>query len=128
MQVAELMERDVTLVPPEDSVQSAARAMADLDSRFILIGAGDRMDGILTVRDILIRVVAAGLDPATTAVGQVMSSSLFVCGADEPAAQVVQRMAEHHIEQIPVLDAAGRLLGTITRRAADAHSPDDTSR
>ena len=125
MQVAELMLRDVTLVPAEDSVQSAARAMADLDGRFILVGAGDQVVGILTVRDIVIRLVAAGLDPGATPVSQVMSSTLFTCSGEEAPEVVADRMTEHRIEQMPVVDATGRLAGVITRRAAESRSPDD---
>jgi CBS domain-containing protein len=123
MQVAELMLRDVTLVAAEDSVQSAARAMADVDSRFILVAAAGRAVGVLTAGDILIRVVAAGLDPSVTPVSQVMSSSLFTCTDQETAANAARRMHEHRIEQMPVLDAEGRVTGVITRQAAEASSP-----
>jgi CBS domain-containing protein len=119
MQVSELMLRDATLIAEEDSVQAAARAIADLDSRFILIGSDDRVAGILTIRDILNRLVAAGLDPVATPVSQVMSSSLFTCTEQETAEIVADRMAEHGVEQMPVLDAGGRLAGMITRRAAE---------
>jgi CBS domain-containing protein len=118
MRVSELMLRDVTLVPPEDTVQNAARAIADIDSRFILVGVDERVAGVLTIRDILIRLVAAGLDPTATPVSQVMSSSLFTCTEENSAEDVAERMAEHRIEQLPVLDAGGRLVGVITRRAA----------
>ena len=70
MRVSELMLRDVTLVPPEDTVQNAAQAIADIDSRVILVGLEDRVVGVLTIRDILIRLVAAGLDPTATTVSQ----------------------------------------------------------
>ena len=119
MRVSELMLRDVTLVPSGDTVQNAARAIADIDSRVILVGAEDRVVGVLTIRDILIRLVAAGLDPTATPVSQVMSSSLFTCTEEEPAESIAERMAEHRIEQMPVLDAGGRLVGMITRRAAE---------
>jgi len=119
MRVSELMVRDVTLVPFGDTVQNAARAIADLDSRVILVGAEDRVVGVLTIRDILIRLVAAGLDPTATPVSQVMSSALFTCTEEDAADGVVERMAEHRIEQMPVLDAGGRLVGMITRRAAE---------
>jgi CBS domain-containing protein len=121
MRVSELMLRDVTLVRAEDSVQQAARAIADVDSRFILVGAEDQIVGVLTVRDILIRLVAAGLDPSATSVSQVMSSSLFTCTAEA----VAERMNEHRIEQMPVLDAEERLIGVITRRAAETFSSAD---
>ena len=119
MRVSELMLRDVTLVPSGDTVQNAARAIADIDSRAIFIGVEDRVVGVLTIRDILIRLVAAGLDPTATPVSQVMSSSLFTCTEEDSAENVAERMAEHRIEQMPVLDEGGRLVGVITRRAAD---------
>jgi CBS domain-containing protein len=119
MRVSELMLRDVTLVPSEDTVQNAAQAIADIDSRVILVGLEERVVGVLTIRDILIRLVAAGLDPTATTVSQVMSSSLFTCTEEDTAESVAERMAEHRIEQMPVLDAGGRLVGMITRRAAE---------
>ena len=125
MRIAELMVRDPTLIAGEDSVQSAARVMADIDTRFILVGSGERVAGVLTSGDILIRVVAAGLDPGTTPVSQVMSSSLFTCYEQEAAEAVAQRMAEHRIEQMPVLGPGERLVGIITRRAAEILSPTD---
>ena len=118
MRVSELMVRDVTLVPSGDTVQNAARAIADLDSRVILVGVEDRVVGVLTIRDILIRLVAAGLDPTATPVSQVMSSFLFTCTEEDTAENVAERMAEHRIEQMPVLDEGGCLVGVITRRAA----------
>ena len=119
MRVSEVMLRDVTLVPAEDTVQNAARAIADIDTRGILVGAEDRVAGVLTIRDILIRLVAAGLHPTATPVSQVMSSSLFTCTEEDTAEDVAERMAEHRIEQMPVLDAGGRLVGLITRHAAE---------
>jgi CBS domain-containing protein len=127
MRVSELMLRDVTLVPPEDTVQNAARAIADIDSRFILVGVDERVVGILTIRDILIRLVAAGLDPTATPVSQVMSSFLFTCTEEDTAENVAERMAEHRIEQMPVLDEGGRLVGVITRRAAETRLPPSTA-
>jgi len=127
MRVSELMLRDVTLVPPEDTVQNAARAIADIDSRVILVGAEDRVVGVLTIRDILIRLVAAGLDPTATPVSQVMSSSLFTCTEEDTAESVAERMSEHRIEQMPVLDAGGRLVGVITRQAAETLAVSSTA-
>ena len=125
MRVSELMVRDPTLIAPEDSVQSAARVMADIDSRFIFVGTDERVAGVLTLGDILIRLVAAGLDPGTTPVSHVMSSSLFTCTEEETAAEVAQRMAEHRIEQMPVLGSGDRLVGVIERVAAETLSRAD---
>ena len=127
MRVSELMLRDVTLVPPEDTVQNAARAIADIDSRFILVGVDERVVGILTIRDILIRLVAAGLDPTATTVSQVMSSSLLTCTEEDTAESIAEQMAEHRIEQMPVLDAGGRLVGVIMRRVAETLDASSTA-
>jgi CBS domain-containing protein len=128
MQVSELMLRDVALVAEQDSVQAAAQAIADLDTRFILVGTDGRVAGIVTIRDILIRLVAAGLDPVATPVSQVMSSSLFACTERETAEIVVERMAEHEVEQMPVLDADGRLVGVVIRGTAATLDPSSTPR
>jgi CBS domain-containing protein len=125
MQISELMLRDVTLVSATDSAPSAAQTIADIDSRFVFIGTADSAVGVLTIRDILFRLVAAGLDPTATPGSQIMSSSLFTCTEEETAEAVNQRMAEHRIEQLPVLDAAGRMLGAITRREIQTLSPTD---
>jgi CBS domain-containing protein len=125
MQVSELMVRDVTLVSATDSAQSAAQTIADIDSRFVFIGTADSVVGVLTIRDILIRLVAAGLDPTATHVSQIMSCSLFTCTEEETAEAVNQRMAEHRIEQLPVFDAAGHMVGVITHRAIRTLSPTD---
>lgn len=127
MRVSELMLRDVTVVSAEDSVQNAAQAIADLDNRFILVGSDDGVTGILTIRDILIRLVAAGLDPAATPVSHVMSSTLFTCTEEDAVESVAEHMAEHSIEQMPVLDAGGRLVGVITRHVAETILPPGTA-
>ena len=127
MRVSELMLRDVTLVPPEDTVQSAARAIADIDSRVIFVGVEGRIAGVLTIRDILIRLVAAGLDATATPVSQVMSSSLFTCTEEDSAESIAESMAEHRIEQMPVLDESGRLVGMITRQAAETLTSPSTA-
>ena len=106
---------------------NAAQAIADIDSRVILVGVEGRVVGILTIRDILIRLVAAGLDPTATPVSQVMSSSLFTCTEEDTAESVAENMAEHRIEQMPVLDAGGRLVGMITRRAAETLDASSTT-
>lgn len=117
MRVAEVMHPDVAAVAPEESVQAAAQAMADLDLQAALVGSESALAGVLTQRDILIRVVAAGLIPADTPVSQVMSTAVFTCTPDEDTDAVAARMDEHMIDQLPVLDGAGRLVGIITRGA-----------
>lgn len=118
MRVAELMRRDFVLVRRDDSVETAARAMAESDSDVVLIEGDDRLVGVLTARDLLIRVVAVGRDPSTTPLWQIMSSDLFTCAEGDEAESAAAEMAGHGVGQMPVVDAAGRPVGLITREAA----------
>jgi CBS domain-containing protein len=115
--VSELMLRDVALVSAEASVRDAARAMADSGCRVVLVGREDAVEGVLTQRDILIRVVVAGLGPSDTSVASVMSADLFTCREDQSSEEAAAEMAVHRVRQLPVLDPAGRLAGLLTDEA-----------
>jgi CBS domain-containing protein len=117
MRVADLMRRDFAVAHRNDNVQDAAKAMAETDSNVILIEDDDGLSGLVTERDLLIRVVASGRDPSATPLWQVMSASLYTCAEQEEAASVAERMAAHGIDQMPVVDRAGRPVGILTRHA-----------
>lgn len=119
MRVAELMRRDFVLLHRDDSVETAAKAMAESDSNVVLIEGDGRLVGLLTARDLLIRVVAVGRDPSATPVWQVMSAELFTCAEEDEAESVAAQMARHDVEQMPVVDRAGRPLGLLPRRTRE---------
>lgn len=126
MKVGQVMTRGVEPVSPDMSVQDAAVCMAELDVGALLVGTSGAVEGILTDRDILLRVVVDGLDPSSVKVREVMSSSLFVCREDDEAESAVQRMTEHQIRRMPVVDEAGGLVGIVTLgdlTGAERHSP-----
>jgi CBS domain-containing protein len=66
MKVSEVMTHGVYTTSPDDTVQTAAQTMADLDTGVLPIGENDRLIGILTDRDLTMRVVAEARDPTTT--------------------------------------------------------------
>jgi CBS domain-containing protein len=113
MRVAEVMSRGVTAVDPAASVQHAATQMAELDVGAILIGTEDALEGILTDRDILLRVVVEGRNPAEVAVKDVMSPRLFSCKADDSVESVLAEMRERQIRRMPVYDESGRPIGVV---------------
>jgi CBS domain-containing protein len=117
MRVADLMRRDFAVANRNDNVQSAAKAMAETDSDVVLIADDDGLAGLVTERDLLIRVVAPGRDPSATPLWQIMSASLYTCTEQEEAASVADRMAAHGIDQMPVVDRAGRPIGVLMRHA-----------
>jgi CBS domain-containing protein len=115
MRVSEVMTRGVELVPGEASVQEAATVMAENDIGAVLVGTEDRLDGILTDRDIIIRVVVEGRDPTRVLVRDVRSSTLFTCRDDAPVETTLREMDAHQVRRMPVLDDDGRLVGIVTR-------------
>jgi CBS domain-containing protein len=114
MRVAEVMSRGVDPVAPTATVQEAATQMAELDVGAILVGDENRLEGMLTDRDIILRVVVEGLHPAEVAVKDVMSATLVACKEDDAVESVVAQMRERQIRRMPVLDEAGRTVGIVT--------------
>jgi CBS domain-containing protein len=114
MRIRDVMTRDVQLVDPDETVQIAAQLMADVDAGAIPVGQGEKPSGILTDRDIIIRVVARGIDPASTRIGEVMSSRIVTCREDDGVADIARAMGERQIRRMPVVDADGRLVGIVS--------------
>ena len=102
------------MLAPDETIQAAAQIMAEFGVRAVPVGAVEDLQGILTERDIIIRVVAAGLDSTATKVRDVMSSDVVTCEADTPLDRIAQEMAERQIRRMPVLDSDRRLIGLVT--------------
>jgi CBS domain-containing protein len=114
--VHECIRRDEPLVgKTSETVHAAARRMAEACCSSILICEGDRLQGIFTERDLLVRVVAAGLDPATTRLAQVMTADPDTIEATAPVIEAIRRMDEFNYRHMPVLDE-GRIVGVISWR------------
>ena len=114
MKVADVMTRAVEPVDPTATVQQAAMRMAELDIGALLVGTAERLEGMLTDRDILLRVIVDGRHPAETIVRDVMSSSVYACRPDDTVESAFAEMRERQVRRMPVLDEAGRLLGIVT--------------
>jgi CBS domain-containing protein len=120
--------RDVMTPNPEScasdaSVADAARTMAKADVGPIPVVDGERLVGILTDRDIVVRVVAEGRDPQATTVGEVASTGLTTVSPDEDLDQVLQLLAEQRVRRLPVVE--GEKLVGIVAQADIARQGDD---
>ncbi|HVL59219.1 MAG TPA: CBS domain-containing protein [Burkholderiaceae bacterium] len=111
--VRELMTRDVQTVSADDTLQHAAELMKQLDVGVLPVCDGDRLRGIVTDRDIAVRAVAQGQDPATATVSQAMTSQVHWCDQDDPIDAVLERMRNLQVRRIPVLDRDRRLVGIV---------------
>ena len=114
MQINQVMSRQVRIASPEDTVQQAARYMAELDTGALPVGSEDRIIGMVTDRDIVVRGDAEGCDPTQTAVSEVMTQDVEVCYEDEEVEQVAHKMAELKVRRLPVLDRANHLVGIVS--------------
>lgn len=113
MKVSECMSREVRVAAPDNTIQSAAQIMADIDAGFLPVGNDDRLVGIITDRDIAIRGVAAGRPPETN-VRDVMSDEVLYCFVDEDTDAVLENMADVQVRRLPVVDRERRLVGIVS--------------
>jgi predicted transcriptional regulator len=108
-------DRETVTVGCSTCAREAARLMAARQIGALPVVDGDRLAGIFTERDILIRIVAAGLDPEETSVAQVMSSHLVVAEVGESWETCLHRMQQSQVRHLLVLDQ-GRLAGILSIR------------
>ncbi len=114
--VREIIKRDEPLcATADDTVRTAATRMAEHVCSSILICDGGKLLGIFTERDLLARVVAAGLDPDKTTLAEVMTADPDTIEGSEPAIEAIRRMDEFGYRHLPVMDG-DRLLGVISLR------------
>ena len=114
MQIRDVMTHDVSVANPNDSLQHVAARMAEFDVGVLPVGENDRLVGMVTDRDIAVRGVACGCDPAKTRVRDVMSAEVKYCYDDETVEHIATNMAEQQIRRLPVVDHDKRLVGIVS--------------
>src|SRR6266404_4676473 len=110
MQVREIMTRGVESISPECTVQEAAEKMKALDIEPLPVCEEDRLVGMLTDRDISVRVTGGGHDPARCKVRSAMTPEVVYCFEDEEVEEAVWLGQDNHIARLPVLDHDRRLV------------------
>ncbi len=114
MTVREMMSRDVVSVGREDTAAAAARLMSrhNVGSLPVCTDSG-RLVGIVTDRDLVVRCVAAGKDPAATAVADVMTERVVAVSPDDTEQQASGVMAREQVRRVPVV-SDGSLIGMMS--------------
>ncbi|MGW6832288.1 CBS domain-containing protein [Streptomyces sp. NPDC054949] len=101
----EIMTADVTCVGANETVLEAAKKVAALKVGSLPIcGTDDKLTGVLTDRDIVVSVFAAGKDPATVKAGDLAQGKAVTIGADDDAAEILRTMGLHQVRRLPVID------------------------
>lgn len=122
--VADVMHEGCECIDEQKSVLDAARRMEELDIGALPIcGKDDRLKGMLTDRDIVVKVLAQHRDPATTTVGELAQGRPVTVQADVPVDEALSLMREHAVKRLPVLDASKRLRGIVTEADIATHVP-----
>jgi CBS domain-containing protein len=95
--------------------------MAAADVGAILVGSQEGLCGILTSRDIIIRLVAEGRDPNAVSVQDVMSSTLFVCSENDSVEQALAEMKQRQVRRLPVVDPTNKPIGIVVLSDLSRH-------
>ncbi|NEY31540.1 CBS domain-containing protein [Streptomyces sp. PRKS01-65] len=102
--VRDIMTSEPVTVEPQTSVVDVARIMRDEDLGAVLVTEGDRLRGLVTDRDLVIRALAEGGDPQQTTVAGACSDDVVTVRPDEELDHVVELMREHAVRRVPVVD------------------------
>lgn len=113
MKVSDIMSRDVQIARPQDSIQSVALRMKEIDAGSLPVCDGERVYGMVTDRDIAIRAVAEGRS-FEGPVSDIMTSEVECVFDDDDAKEAAGRMASSQIRRLPVLNReTNRLVGIL---------------
>lgn len=113
MLLKDIMTPTVERVPKDASVQDVARRMETIDVGMIPVYDGDRLVGMVTDRDIVLRVVAEGQDAATTPAHAVMTPEVIYCYEDQDIEEAAEVMERQQIRRLIVLNRSKRLVGIV---------------
>ena len=114
MKVSEVMSRSPEVIKANATVLQAAKTLAHKDIGGLPVEQNDRLIGMLTDRDIVVRVIAEGRDPAKTHVEDVVSRDTKYCFEDEDVAHVASNMDKLLVRRLPVMCRDKRLVGVVS--------------
>ena len=112
--VREIMTPGVDVIAPTATTADAARNMKNLDVGAIPVCEGENLLGMVTDRDLVLRVMADGRNPLEAKVGEVMTPGLYFCYDDEEVETAATLMSEKQIRRLPVLSRTQRLVGIVS--------------
>ena len=123
--VRDVMTATPLVVDAGAPLQDAARHMRDHAVGDVLVTDGERLCGIVTDRDLVVRALADGYDPKATTVGQVCSRDLVAVEADDDVQHAVDTMRGRAIRRVPVIDQ-GRLAGVVSLGDLARHNDEES--
>lgn len=122
MKVSEIMANIVQNVGWEDSLTTVARIMKENDIGCVTVGTSDKLDGILTDRDIVCRGLAIGAPLDCMTAADVMTPDPVTCRVDDTINQAVFIMKKHRVRRLPIVDKDDRVAGIVSLGDISRHS------
>jgi len=113
--IKDVMSSDPCTIDADKSVAYAAKMMREEDVGLAPIVEGDKLIGMLTDRDIAIRVVAEGKDPDQVTVREVASKQVVTIDPQQDLDEALRIMAKHQVRRLPVVEEDGRLVGVVAQ-------------
>ncbi|MCW2680197.1 MAG: histidine kinase [Frankiales bacterium] len=110
----DIMTQGADYLESSSTVLDAARKLAREDYGALPICDGDKLQGMITDRDIVVKVLAEGKDPATTRVIDLVQGEVVTIGADDPIEEISRTMAQHQVRRLPVIDG-DKLVGMVAQ-------------
>ena len=123
--IREVMTANPSTIETDGFVIEAAKIMKAEDAGVVPVTENGRLIGMVTDRDIAIRVVAEGKDPQSTSVREVASKDLVTIDPQQDLDEALRLMAQHQVRRLPVIEEDGRLVGVVAQ-ADVAREGDDT--
>lgn len=120
----EIMTEGAECIGVDEPVLRAAEKMTRMGVGALPIcGTDDKLKGVLTDRDIVVKVLGAGKDPSSTTAGELAQGEAVTIGADDDAAEIMRTMTAHKVRRLPVIDGH-RLVGMVAQADVARALPD----
>ena len=125
MIVKDIMTKNVKVIPQTATVRDAAKLMKDIDVGAIPVVEDDRIIGIVTDRDIVLRSTAEGRNPNETRLEEVMTKEFFYCFEEDSVKEAAKVMREKQVRRLPVVNRLHELVGILSLGDISVDSGDD---
>ena len=121
----DIMTGGVECVGENETLADAARKMRDLDVGSLPIcGEDNRLKGMLTDRDIVVKCIAQGGDPSSTRAGDYAEGKPVTVGADDPVQEILRTMSQYRVRRLPVIDGHD-LVGMVSQADVARNLPEE---
>jgi len=120
----DIMTGGADVLSVDTTVLEAAKKLAAENYGSMPICDGEKLQGMITDRDIVVKVLAAGKDPAATTVGELAQGEVVTIGADDPVEEIARTMSEHQVRRLPVIDGH-KLVGMVAQADLARAGQDD---